>query len=96
MFGDPSYKNPNMGPLTKPPYRGLKLTPTNSGVNSCGLKINRDAQVMNVRGRPIQGLYAVGNSAANIDTGAGYQSGIANMRGIAWGWIAAHHAAKGS
>ncbi|MBW1900845.1 MAG: FAD-binding protein [Deltaproteobacteria bacterium] len=96
MFGDPSYKNPNMGPLTKPPYRGLRLTPTNSGVNACGLKINQNGQVMHVRGKPIKGLYAVGNSTANVDTGAGYQSGIANMRGIAWGWIAARHAAKGS
>jgi hypothetical protein len=96
MFGDPSYKNPNMGPLTKPPFRGIRLTPTNSGVNACGLKTNQNGQVMHVRGNPIKGLYAVGNSAANIDTGAGYQSGIANVRGISWGWIAANHAAKGS
>ena len=94
MFGDPSYQNPNMGPLNKPPFRGLRLTPANSGVNACGLKINQNGQVMNVRGNPIKGLYAVGNSAANVDTGAGYQSGIANIRGIAWGWIAARHAAK--
>jgi 3-oxosteroid 1-dehydrogenase len=96
MVGDKSYKNPNMGPLNKPPYRGVSLVPLNSGVNSCGLKINLDAQVMHVRGNPIKGLYAVGNSTAHIDTGAGYQSGIANVRGITWGYIAAHHAAKGA
>jgi 3-oxosteroid 1-dehydrogenase len=94
MWGDPGYKNPNMGPLSKPPFRGLKLIPTNSGVNACGLKINQNGQVMHVRGKPIEGLYAVGNSTAHIDTGAGYQSGIGNIRGISWGWIAAHHAVK--
>ncbi len=94
MVGDKSYKNPNMGPLNKPPYCGLPLVPLNSGVNSCGLKINHNAQVMHVRGEPIKGLYAVGNSAAHIDIGSGYQSGLANLRGITWGYIAAHHAAK--
>ena len=96
MVGDPSYKNPNMGPINKPPFRGLQLVPLNSGVNSCGLKINTNAQVMHVRGKPIKGLYAAGNSAAHIDTGAGYQSGIANLRGITWGYVAAHYALKGT
>jgi 3-oxosteroid 1-dehydrogenase len=47
---------------------------------------------MHVRGRPIEGLYACGNSAALLDIGAGYQSGQSNVRGMTWGWIAAKHA----
>jgi predicted oxidoreductase len=70
----------------------VRLTPTNCGINAAGLKINKNAQVMSVRGEPIKGLYAAGNSAAHIDTGSGYQSGVANLRGVAWAWIAAHHA----
>jgi len=92
FLGDRNYPNPNLGKLEKPPFYGIKLTPTNSGVNAAGLKINKHAQVMSVRGEPIPGLYAAGNSAAHIDTGTGYQSGIANTRGVAWGWIGAHHA----
>ncbi len=94
MVGDPSYKNPNMGHINKPPFYGVKLCPSSCGVNAGGLKTDLNAQVVNVRGKSIKGLYAVGNSAAALDTGAGYQSGIANTRGIAWGWIAALHAVK--
>jgi hypothetical protein len=36
----------------------------------------------------------VGNSTAHLDTGAGYQSGFANCRGMTWGYIAARHAAE--
>ncbi len=68
----------------------------NTGVNAVGLKTNINAQVMNVRGKPIQGLYATGNSSAQIEIGAGYNSGISNTRGLAWGYVAAHHAVKGN
>jgi len=95
FFGDKSYRNPTMGPLNKPPYRGIPLVPVSFGVNAGGLKTNVHGQVVHVRGEAIRGLYSVGNSAAALDTGAGYQSGLANMRGIAWGYIAAHHAIEG-
>jgi hypothetical protein len=35
----------------------------------------------------------VGVSAAQLDLGAGYQSGAANMRAIAWGAVAGRHVA---
>jgi 3-oxosteroid 1-dehydrogenase len=91
MFGDEAYKNPNMGPLNRPPYHGLKLVPVGVGINSHGLKTNRDAQVVHVRGHAIPGLYAVGNAAALLDLGAGYQSGTSNARAITWGYRAARH-----
>lgn len=94
MVGDLNNKpNPNMGPLNKPPFYGMKWTINSVGINSAGLKTNVNAQVMHVRGRPIPGLYAAGNTAAALDTGAGYQSGIACTRGMLWGYIAAKHAA---
>jgi succinate dehydrogenase/fumarate reductase flavoprotein subunit len=49
---------------------------------------------MHVRGRPIPGLYAVGNSAAPLDIGAGYQSGLSNLRGLVGGYLAGRHAAS--
>jgi len=73
MSGDADFENPNLAPLTERPFYGMRLVPAGAGVGSAGLKTNRHAQVMHVRGRPIPGLYAVGNSAALLDIGAGYQ-----------------------
>jgi 3-oxosteroid 1-dehydrogenase len=93
LVGDLSYQNPNVGPLDKPPYHGVKLVPVSVGINSHGLKWNTNAQVLHVRGEPIPGLYAVGNSAALLDLGGGYQSGTSNCRAITWGYVAGRHAA---
>jgi 3-oxosteroid 1-dehydrogenase len=94
MTGDRTRKNPNLGPLDKAPYHGLRLRVASVGINAAGLRINADAQVIHVRGRPIDGLYAAGNSAAPIDIGAGYQSGLSNLRGMVGGYRAALHAAQ--
>jgi 3-oxosteroid 1-dehydrogenase len=93
LVGDLSYPNPNVGPLNKPPYHAVKLVPVSVGINSHGLAWNTDAQVMHVRGAPIPGLYAAGNSAALLDLGGGYQSGTSNCRAITWGYVAGRHAA---
>lgn len=94
MIGDLRNKpNPNMGPLEKPPFYGVQLVMNLVGINSAGLKTNANAEVMHIRGYPISGLYAAGNTAALLDTGAGYQSGMACTRGMLWGYIAAKHAA---
>lgn len=94
LGGDDSLPNPQMGVLNKPPYYGLRITYVSVGINAVGLKFNADAQVLNTRDEPVKGLYVAGNAAAYLEYGAGYQSGMANMRGIAWGWVAAHHACK--
>jgi 3-oxosteroid 1-dehydrogenase len=94
MTGDGDQpKNPNLGPLTTAPFHGLRLKVASVGVNAGGLRTNQDGQVLHVRGAPIAGLYAVGNSAAMLDVGAGYQSGLANLRGLVFGYRAALHAA---
>jgi len=94
LVGDMDYKNPLLGPLNKPPYHAVRLRPVSVGINSHGLKWNLDAQVLHVRGRPIEGLYTVGNSAALLDIGGGYQSGTSNSRAITWGYVAGKHAAS--
>jgi 3-oxosteroid 1-dehydrogenase len=93
LVGDPNYKNPCVGPLDKAPYYGVRLVPVSVGINSHGLKTDADARVVHLRGHAIPGLYAVGNSAALLDVGGGYQSGSSNMRAIVWGYIAGRHAA---
>ena len=96
MTGDSSRPNPNLGPVCEPPLFGLALVPVGVGINAVGLRTNEHAQVMHVRGHAIEGLYAVGNAAAALDTGAGYQSGLSNLRGMTWGYVAGRHAAGGS
>ncbi|HUQ03883.1 MAG TPA: FAD-binding protein [Kofleriaceae bacterium] len=95
MTGDKSRPNPNLGPLDKGPYYGIQLAPVGVGVNSVGLETDGFARVKHVRGHAIPGFYACGNSAAALDTGAGYQSGLSNLRGMTWGYIAGRHAARG-
>jgi 3-oxosteroid 1-dehydrogenase len=95
MTGDRTRKNPNLGPLDKPPFFGLRLHVASVGINAAGLRTNADGQVVHVRGQPVGGLYAVGNSAAPLDIGAGYQSGLSNLRGMVFGYRAALHATAG-
>jgi 3-oxosteroid 1-dehydrogenase len=94
MTGDKRRPNPNLGPLDQPPYYGVRLAPVGVGVNAVGLETDAFARVRHVRGHAILGLYACGNSAAALDTGAGYQSGLSNLRGMTWGFIAGRHAAR--
>jgi 3-oxosteroid 1-dehydrogenase len=93
LAGDPSLPNPCVAPLDKPPFYGVRLVPVGVGINSHGLRTDRHARVAHLRGHPIPGLYAAGNSAALLDLGGGYQSGTSNARAITWGWIAGRHAA---
>ena len=94
LVGDPAYPNPNLGTVAKPPYYGLPLVPVGVGINSHGLRFDAHSRVVHVRGHAIPGLYVAGNSAALLDVGGGYQSGIANLRGLTWGYIAGRAAAR--
>jgi 3-oxosteroid 1-dehydrogenase len=95
MFGDLNCTpNPNLGPLVKPPFSGFEVHSVGVGVNSAGLRIDPDARVRHVRGHAIPGLYAAGGTAAWRDIGSGYQSGIANARGMIWGYLAGRHAGR--
>ncbi len=93
MTGDSAYPNPNLGTVCKPPFHGIRLRPVGVGINSVGLRTDTRARVLNTRGQVIPGLYAAGNAAACLDLGAGYQSGLSNLRGIVWGLVAGRHAA---
>lgn len=95
MTGDKSHKpNANLGPLVKPPFHAVRLSRMGAtGIPAAGLKIDRNASVVGWDEQPIPGLYAAGNSAARMETGAVMQSGISNARGMTYGWLAARHAA---
>ncbi|MDB6060371.1 MAG: hypothetical protein JWM78_474 [Verrucomicrobiaceae bacterium] len=96
MAGDPRqpHNNPNLGPIESGPFYAVKLERVVMGVPTVGLEIDAHARVINSRGEPIKGLYAAGNSASWTDIGGGYNSGIANTRGLVFGHLAARDMLK--
>jgi succinate dehydrogenase/fumarate reductase flavoprotein subunit len=72
--------------IQTPPFYALWATPVLHDVMS-GLRINADAQVMDMQGRVIPGLYAAGESASGIS-----MHGLA--KGALFGRLAALHAAS--
>jgi 3-oxosteroid 1-dehydrogenase len=91
MTGDPRLLNPNMAPIARAPFHAVKLERVTMGVPTAGLPIDTDGRVLDARDRPVRGLYAAGNSAAWLDIGGGYNSGIANTRGMLYGYLAVLH-----
>lgn len=65
IFGDPHFRNPNLAPLTKPPFYAVKLYPGDIGTRG-GLVTNELAQVLDRSGGVIEGLWATGNSMASV------------------------------
>lgn len=62
--------NPNLAPIAKAPFYAMRLWPGDIGTKG-GLLTDRDARVLDAGGRPIPGLYCVGNSSASV-TGPAY------------------------
>jgi 3-oxosteroid 1-dehydrogenase len=95
-WGDARMKNPNLGPIEKPPYYAIRLARVGTGLASAGLKTNDAGKVIGMDGKAIDGLYAVGNSAARIEMGCGYNSGMAIGRSLVFGYLSALDALAGS
>jgi 3-oxosteroid 1-dehydrogenase len=81
--------NPTLGTIAKPPFYGIELHP--SALASAGLLVNASAQVLNQRRSPIPGLYALGNAAAHVEFGAGYQAGYTLASSMTFGYLAVKH-----
>lgn len=64
-YGDPSYPNPNLGEVDKPPFYSFALFPGDLGTKG-GLVTDPDARVLRKDGSPIPGLYAAGNVTASV------------------------------
>lgn len=89
VLGDPNMApNPNLGPLDRPPFYAIRLERVGTGLASAGLKTDDNARVVDFENRPIPGLHAVGNTAARVEFGAGYNSGMAVGRSLVFGYLA--------
>lgn len=92
-LGDPEHRpNPCVAPLERAPFYAVKLVIGDLGTFA-GLRCDAHAQVLNVEGRPIRGLYAVGNDSASIMGGNYPGGGITLGPAITFGYIAALHLA---
>ena len=90
-YGDPTVKpNPNLYPLEKPPFYAVEFVPGDLGTKG-GLVINENAQVLRKNGKPIEGLYAAGNSSASVMGNSYPGPGATIGATMTFGYIAAKH-----
>ena len=85
--------NPNMGPVALAPFHGMRMRLLNTGIAAGGVRTDADARALRADGSAIDGLYVVGEASARAAAGVGYNSGYSLSRAMAFGWIAAGHAA---
>ena len=91
--GDPAHKpNPCVAPLVAPPYYALRIIPGDLGT-FIGLATDRHARVLREDGRPVPGLYAVGNDQASVMGGTYPGAGITLGPAMTFGYIAGKHLA---
>lgn len=80
--------NPCVAPLEHGPYYAIKLVIGDIGTFA-GLETNENTQVLNAEGKPVKGLYAVGNDAASIMGGNYPGAGITLGPALTFGYVAA-------
>ena len=88
-YGDPTVTpNPNLRPLIDGPFYAVKMVLSDLG--TCGgLRADERARVLREDGAAIEGLYAIGNCAANA-FGATYPgAGATIAQGLVYGYVAA-------
>ena len=92
MYGDPRVTpNPCLRPLSKGPFYAMPIYPGDIGTNG-GLLTDDRARVMSAKGKPIPGLYAIGNNAASA-MGESYPgAGVTIGPALTFGYIAARDA----
>jgi 3-oxosteroid 1-dehydrogenase len=86
--------NPCVGPVTKPPFYGMRIRLLNTGIAAAGVRAGASGQVERSDGRTISGLYAIGECSTRAAAGVGYNSGYSLSRAMAFGYLAAKHAAS--
>lgn len=93
FYGDPKVQpNPNLLPLERAPFYALPICPGDIGTNG-GLATNGDAQVLDMEGNAIPGLYAIGNTSASV-MGPSYPGAGATIGpAMTFGYLAGRHAA---
>ena len=79
-----------LAPLKQGPFYAVKVKAGEIGTYA-GLRTDANAQVINVEGAPIQGLYAVGNDQASVFGGSYPGAGSTLGPGMVFGYMAGRH-----
>ncbi|AGU53262.1 putative 3-oxosteroid 1-dehydrogenase [Variovorax paradoxus B4] len=85
--------NPCIAPLQSGPYYAIKLVVGDIGTFA-GLATDEHTRVLDAAGKPIKGLYAVGNDAASVMGGNYPGAGITLGPALTFGYVAAMQLAK--
>lgn len=92
-YGDPTYPNPNLAEISKPPFYAFALTPGDLGTKG-GIVTDENARALRADGSVIPNLYATGNVSSavmgNDYAGPGATLGPA----MTFGYLAARHIAS--
>jgi 3-oxosteroid 1-dehydrogenase len=92
-YGDPKAKpNPCLAPIEKPPYYAVEIFPGDLGTKG-GLITDSRARVCRADGSVIDGLYAIGNTAASVMGNTYPGPGSTIGPALTFGYIAARDAA---
>ncbi len=92
--GDPAHQpNPCLGAIGRAPFYAVRVEPTPLGT-SLGLRTDANAQVCDAAGKPIAGLYAVGNDMQSVMGGEYPGAGAQLGPGMTFGYLAARHAVR--
>ncbi|WP_455922184.1 FAD-dependent oxidoreductase [Pseudomonas putida] len=93
-LGDPHHRpNPCLAPLTRAPFYAVRIETGDLG-SARGLVTDANANVLDLQGQPIPGLYAAGNDMNSIMDGTYPGPGITIGPGLTFGYIAATHVAQ--
>ncbi len=84
--------NPCVAPLDRPPFYAVRVVPSELGTFA-GIRTDAQARVVDAAGRPVAGLYAVGNDAASVMGGTYPAAGITIGPAMTFGYIAGRHLA---
>jgi len=85
--------NPCVAPIETGPYYAIKLVIGDIGTFA-GLATDENTRVLDASGKPIKGLYAVGNDAASVMGGNYPGAGITLGPAVTFGYVAAMQLAK--
>lgn len=92
FVGDKTTPHPVLGTIEKGPFYAIPMYPGSLGTKG-GPRTNTNAQILDVRGNVIPGLYAAGNTAAGVSGPAYYGGGGVIGLGMTFGYLAGIHAA---
>jgi 3-oxosteroid 1-dehydrogenase len=92
-YGDVTNKpNPSLGEIIKPPFYAARMVPADLGTKG-GIVTDANARALREDGRPIGGLYAVGNTSAAVMGHTYAGPGATIGPALVFGYVAALHIA---